>query len=393
MTTFFYKAINENGKKINGIVEAQQIKQARELLRQKKLIILNIHKTIKKNYVVKGNELVVMSRQLANLLLGGLSIEKGFQILTEQTEKSQFKQVLLTIQSKLLEGLSLSVALREVHFPILYYLTIAAGEKTGRLDQVLVKLANYLDGQWQTRKKLRQALIYPGLMMFVSLGVVIFLLQYVIPKMIDVYNNFHQSLPYLTRCLIYLSNHLQFFLFSALSFCLITIYGICYSLKKSKSFKEKIHRLLITIPLLGHMVVNVNTARFLRTVGLLSQSGIPILEAMQCSVELILLLPIQKSMFSAIQQIGEGASIHLALKQTGYISAISLNLISGGEASGQLDTMMDYAANMIEADINQFHATFFTLLEPFVTLFMGAVVLMIVLAVLLPVFQLDLNVM
>lgn len=406
MPTFHYVAIDSKGTKQKNIIEAENIKHARQLIRNIGLIPIETHaahnRTDKNNQTnsskrttlnrsITNKELSLLTRQLATLLAAGMPLEEVLTAVGEQTEKPRTKGLILSIRGKVREGHSLANALRDYPraFTSLYCSTIAAGEKSGYLDVVLQRLADYTEQQAQMKQKIQNALIYPVIMIIVSFCIVGFLLEYVVPKMVAVYSNTGQELPGITQFLIAISSGIQHF---GLYIILITITGLFFlrrTLKNNLAFREKFHHFLLRLPLIGNATKTINTARFARTFAILSSAGVSVLEAMTIASQLIINIPINKAVVEATSRIREGANISLALKQTKFFPPMSIHLIASGESSGQLEPMLERAANNQDNDIKQLIETGLTLFEPAIILVMGAIVLFIVLAILLPIFQLD----
>lgn len=400
MTAFHYVAMDAKGVKQKGIIEAESAKQARQLLRDRQLTPLDIHPAQQKLTTrlsafqkpsMTNKDLALMTRQLATLIAAGLPIEEVLTAVGEQTEKPGTKALILSVRSKVIEGHSLASAFRDFPdaFSSLYCSTVAAGEKSGHLDVVLQRLADYTEQQYHMRRKIQHALIYPAIMVLVSISIVGFLLEYVVPRMVSVYSNIGQTLPFMTQILIGFSHAIT----SYGLYFLIIFAGLIFlfkrTLKTNESFKEKVHRYYLRLPIIGNAIKVANTARFSRTFAILSSAGVPVLEAMSISSQLITNIPIKKSVEEAAKRVREGANINLALKQTGYFPPMSIHLIASGEASGQLENMLERAANNQDMEISNLIETSLTLFEPLIILVMGAVVLFIVLAVLLPIFNLD----
>jgi general secretion pathway protein F len=239
------------------------------------------------------------------------------------------------------------------------------------------------------RQKIQNAMVYPSLMILVSFGIVGFLLEYVVPKMVAVYADTGQELPGITQLLISISSGIKNFGIYIVLATGVGIFFLMRTLKNNLAFREKFHRNFLRLPILGSATKVINTARFSRTFAILSSAGVSVLEAMGIAAELITNIPIRKAVTEATERIREGANIHLALRQTRYFPPMSIHLIASGEASGQLEPMLERAANNQDNDIKQLIETSLTLFEPAIILFMGAIVLFIVLAILLPIFQLD----
>lgn len=401
MPSFHYIAINLKGEKQKGIIDADTSKHARQLLRAKNLSPLEVNSTQQKAQVTAGKisrkqsmsskELALMTRQFATLLAAGLPIEEVLTAVAEQTEKPRTKGLILSVRSKVLEGHALASAMRDYPYAFspLYCATVAAGEKSGHLDIVLQRLADYTEQQFQMQQKIKNALIYPTIMVIVSIGIVGFLLEYVVPKMVAVYSNIHQALPIMTQVLIAISNGMRNFGIYILIALIIGIFIFRHTMKKNIKFRARIHELYLHLPIIGNAIKTINTARFSRTFAILSSAGVSVLEAMSISSALITNIPIHKAIEEATNRVREGANIHLALKQTTYFPPMSIHLIASGEASGQLENMLERAANNQDNDITNLIETSLALFEPFIILLMGSIVLFIVLAVLLPIFQLD----
>jgi general secretion pathway protein F len=400
MPLFHYTAITQQGSKKKGVIEADTLKHARESLRQKQLIALEVamtdqvktrRVTVSRKQSLSVKEIALVTRQLATLIAAGLPLEEVLTAVAEQTEKPKARHLLISVRNRVIEGHSLATALREYPhaFPPLYCATIAAGEKSGHLDKILQRLADFVEQQYQTRQKIMHALIYPSIMVLVAIGIVGFLLEFVVPKMITVYSSSKQTLPLLTQLLISMSSGLQRYGVYLLIGLVIALFLFFRELKNNPVFREKVHALLLRLPILGNAIKVTNTARFARTFAILFSSGVSVIEAMNISARLITNLPIRHSVEAAAQRVREGANIHLALKQTHYFPPMSIHLIASGEASGQLESMLERAANNQDADITRLIETSLALFEPAIILVMGAIVLFIVLAVLLPIFQLN----
>lgn len=401
MSAFQYNAIDSQGGSRKGIIEADSAKEARRLLREQGLTPIEIELAQQKmsNLKIKTfgkpsvstKELALMTRQLATLLAAGLPLEEVLAAVAEQTEKHRTKGLILSVRSKVLEGHSLASGFRDYPeaFSALYCSTVEAGEKSGHLDIVLQRLADYTEQQFYMRQKIQQALIYPSVMVFVALGILGFLLEYVVPKMIAVYSNIGQALPAMTEVLIAISTHLKSLGLYILIVIALVVFFFRRSMKNNIPFRTKVHRFLLRIPLIGNAIKVANTARFSRTFAILSSAGVPVLEAMSISSKLITHLPIRSSVEDAANRVREGANISSSLKQTQYFPPMSIHLIASGEASGQLENMLERAANNQDAEITRLIETTLALFEPAIILVMGAMVLFIVLAILLPIFQLD----
>ncbi len=394
MPAFQYQALNKQGKTLKGIIEADSERLARSKLREQGLMITELKalKVTNKYDKVKLSRqgLALVTRQLATLIKAKLPVEEALRGVSEQSEKRKVKEIMMRAREKVLEGLSLSQALSEFPqaFPNLYVSTVAAGEQTGQLDVVLLRLAEYVETQQKTAQKVKQALIYPALMVFISIAIITFLLTFVVPKIINVFSSTGQTLPTLTLVLIHLSDFLKrdgLWLVVAL----ILLATLTRHLLKKPHIKAQWHNLLLKLPFVSYFIRTIATARYSHTLAILSNAGVPILKAMEIASQLINNLTIKDRLKQAKNEVKEGKNLSLALKHTHVFSAMSIHLIASGESSGELEDMLQYAANNQDDDINRLIATALTLFEPLIILFMGAVVLFIVLATLLPIFSMD----
>lgn len=404
MPAYHFVAVNLKGNEQKGVIEAENEKHARQLLRDKSLIPLHLRSAqqkksnkdtssqlFKRKIRLTPKELALITRQFATLLSAGLPIEEALSAVAEQNDKSAIKALVLSVRAKVVEGHALASALREHPdaFSALFCATVSAGEKSSHLDKVLLRLADYTEQQWHMRQKIKTALIYPTMIVLVAVGIVGFLLEYVVPKMIAVYGQLNQSLPFLTEILIATSNGVKHYALATLLLLMITLYLFRKALRKNRLLREKMHLFLLRLPLLGNAMKTVDTARFSRTLAILSAAGVPVLEAMTIASQLIGTLPIRNKTEEAVSRVREGTPIHSALKQTTYFPPMSIHMIASGEASGQLEAMLERVAATQEDDISRLIETALALFEPAIILIMGAIVLFIVLAVLLPIFQMN----
>jgi general secretion pathway protein F len=335
--------------------------------------------------------LTLFTRQLATLLTAGLTVEDALNALIEQYHQPKIKSLMLSIRSKIREGYSLSNALsvQADNFSPLFIATVAAGEKTGHLSSVLLRLSDYVERQWKTQQRLTMALVYPLTVLVVAIGVVSFLLTFVVPKMIGVYANLHQSLPWPTQVLISVSNFIKHFGLWVISIGLLLIGLFYFYYQCYVKFRQYLHKFILRLPGLGNAVKTILTARFARSFAMLKAAGLPILEAINISNQLINNICLRNALDDAAKKIKEGLAIHVALKQTGGFSPICLHMLMVGEASGQLEAMLEHVAQNQENDIIRLIELGLQLFEPLVILIMGFIVLFIVLAILLPIFDLN----
>jgi general secretion pathway protein F len=395
MTAFQYKAFNQKGKEIKGVIEADSVKQARQSLKNQSLFVIDISPYKKNTFTsskqtLSADELTLMTRQLATLVSAALPIEEALKGVSEQVDKPKCKAIMLGVRAKVMEGHTLSNAFQSFPdaFPTIYCQTIASGEQTGQLDLILEKLADHTEHQQKMRRKIQQALIYPIIMMLVSSFIVSFLLIFVVPKIIDVFNQSGQKLPGTTLFLITLSHFIQSYGIFCLIGLVISILTLLKALKVT-TFKEKWDVFWLTIPLIGHMIKTIQVSRYIYTFGILFGAGVNILDTMEACANMMSSIPIKKAFLIAKDKVKEGKGIAISLKETHYLSPMATHLIASGEKSSQLSAMMTKTALHMDGEIERIINTGLTLLEPMVILMMGGIVMFIVLATLVPIFSME----
>jgi general secretion pathway protein F len=400
MTVFNYVCVDANGGRHQGVLEGGSSNQVREQLHAMDLIPIEISEAVKKiqtdryvsarKYKISSSELSLITYQLSILLSAGLQLEAALLSIVEQIEKKQLKTIISEIRLFVLEGNSLANGLDAFpdQFPKLYRATISAGEQSGQLEAVMIRLAAYLDQQQAIRNKIQQAMIYPGLLTVVSLIIITFLLTYAMPKITAVFNESGQTLPEITIILLALSEAIKSYGLYVLLILICVIIGFIKMLKQH-GFRYRTHQFLLKIPLLNKTIIIINTARFSRTLGILFTASVQVLEAMQIANSVITLLPMHEAVSQAIIRVGEGMSIHQALLQTGYFSKLSTQLMASGETSGKLEMMLEKSADFQEQYLVRWMNTVLSLFEPIMILLMGIFVLFIALAILLPIFEMN----
>ncbi|MFO2995450.1 GspF family T2SS innner membrane protein variant LspF [Legionella pneumophila serogroup 1] len=395
MGAYQYQALKVNGSISKGVIEADSERHARQLLREQGLIptqvqTLTQQRAASSKSKVSAADLALLTRQLATLLAAGIPVEESLRGVSEQTEKDKVRELIIGVRSKVLEGYGLAQAMAQYPnaFPELYRATVGSGEQTGRLDVVLEKLADYTEKQQQTRQKVQQALIYPLLMIIVSTAIISFLLTFVVPKIIDVFTESGQTLPPMTQLLINLSQFIKSYGLYSLVTIILALIGFKKSLSNIK-IKTAWHQFMLKLPIVSYLVKTINVARYIHTFGILFAAGVSVLETMRVSSSLVTNIVMRQAFDFATLRVREGSGISEALKETKFISPMAIHLIASGEKSGQLSDMMERSASHLDNEVNRLIETSLTLLEPMVILLMGAVVLFIVLATLLPIFSME----
>ena len=410
MTAFRYAAADSAGKELSGVIEADSARAARQLLRGRSLVPLTVEPVVAEaqrsalqlslGRRLSQTELAVITRQLASLLGAQLPVADALTVMVEQSEKQQIRELMAAIRTDVLGGSSLSNALARHprQFPDIYRALIAAGEESGKLGSVLGSLADYVEDRAKLQQKITLAFVYPVIVTLVALAVVIGLLTYVVPQVVQVFANTKQALPWLTRALIALSDFVRAYGWVVLALAAIAFF-VVRRLLKVEAVRLRWHRRLLQMPVLGVLSRSLNTARFASTLAILAGGGVPMLRALQAAGETVTNLAMRTRVLEATQRVREGFSLARALRATGdedgqpgrtrLFPPVLIHLIASGEATGKLPEMLGRAAD-IHAREAERRAMFFTsLLEPILILAMGVVVMLIVLAVLLPIIEIN----
>jgi general secretion pathway protein F len=400
MGAYQYVAVDPGGKEHRGVLEGDTPRHVRQLLRDRQLLPVEVaevearERKAQRSFSlfrgISGLDLAILTRQLATLVKAGLPLDEALLAVSEHTDKPRLKSIILGVRGKVVEGHSLANGLDEFPyaFPNVYRATIMAGEQAGQLDSVLDRLADYTESRHGLRQKVAQAMVYPVLLTAIALIIVIVMLIVVVPKVVSVFETTGQELPVMTRALIALSNLVQNWWFLIVGGIVAAIV-IAARLLRHEHIRKRVHGWLLRMPLIGRVTRGLNTARFTRTLSILTASGVPALEALRISASVIANLPMRAAVEDAAIRVREGGAIGRSLAQSKLFPAISIHLISSGEASGELDKMLERAANHQESEMDGLLATMLSVLEPLLIVVMGLVVLAIVMAILLPIFQIN----
>ncbi|WP_320822779.1 type II secretion system inner membrane protein GspF [Reinekea sp.] len=400
MAAFEYLALDERGRKKKGILEADSARQIRQQLRDKGWFVQEVQQAQKQRSKNQSQglfspglsvaDLALVTRQLATLVGSGMPLEECLKAAADQSEKAKVRSLVLSVRSKVLEGFSLANALSEYPraFPVLYQATVNAGEHSGHLDRVMNRLADHMEEQQRIGKQIQMASIYPAILTVVALLIIVFLLYSVVPEIVGVISSTGQILPTPTRVLLASSDMVMRYWLHFLLFC--TALGVLFHLyNRPTDRRTKPHRLLLRLPLIGRISKGFNTSRFIGTVAMLSGSGVPLVEAMRISAQVIANLEIKQRVSRAAVAVSEGSSLHKALIEAGYFRPMMLHMIGSGEASGELDAMLQKTADAENRSVQELITTILSLFEPLMILIMGAIVLVIVLAIVLPIMQMN----
>jgi len=407
MPAFEYIALDDAGKEKKGIVEGDTPKHVRQILRDKGLIPLQIDATIEKKQKsskdtksfstaklfqpsINTTELALITRQLATLIQAALPLEETLAAVANQSEKSRIKSMLFAVRSRVLEGHTLATGLADFPkvFPELYRATVAAGEQSGHLDTVLERLADYTENRQEMQSKVRQALIYPAVLTVFAIVIVVFLMTSIVPQVVSVFDDIGEDLPGLTRGLIAISDFVVNYGVLLLIAVVAAIFGINYLLS-IPMYKKRFHRFLLRVPLIKKLVRGLNAALFTRTFSILSGSGVTVLESMKISASVVNNLPMREAILEATDRVREGSSIYKSMESSRLFPPMTLQLIASGENSGKLEEMLERASTQLEREQVTLISYIVGILEPVIILAMGVMVLLIVLGILLPIFDLN----
>ena len=402
MTAYRYRALNPSGKLVKGVLEGDSERQIRSQLRGQSLQPVEVteanrpqadksrwNPSITLSRVSTG-DLALITRQLATLVDSSLPLDEALQAAAEQSRSARIKGMLLQVRSRVAEGHALAYAMGEFPqvFNEMYRAMVSAGEHAGFLGPVLEQLADYTEQRQYTGQKMKMAMIYPFILVGVAIAVVLLLLIFVVPELVGIFAHSRRELPTLTRGLIATSDFFQVYgVYLVLGvFALVIIFR---RLLRNPRRKKRWHRLLLTIPGISRVLIAVDTARFASTLSILMASGVPLLESLRIAGQVLTNLVLRQDSVAVADRVQEGSSLNRALKQSGRFPPMMVHMVASGEASGELETMLERSATNQERELEMTMGTMMSLFEPLMVVFMGGMVLTIVLAILLPIFDLN----
>lgn len=400
MPLYRYKALDQRGRSRRGRINAESPAEASRSLRSEGLNPLQIAEieTVKapKSFslfraksLLSRRQLVLILRQLATMLRSGEPLTEALSALERQSV-SQQRQLLVSVRQRVTEGETFAHALAQFpgDFKPLYIASITAGEKTGRLDEVLMQLATHIEEQGNLRRNLLLALTYPAILALAAVGIVIGLLVFVMPQLVQVFDAVDMTLPVLTRCLLILSSGLQEFGGFLLLISVITVLLVIF-VYRSQRGRQLIDGQLLSMPVLGRLIRDVEVSRFTRTMALVCGNAVPVPEALKLSATAVVNWEICSQLVRVSQEVVRGVSLSNALAHHGNFPPLLVQLVHTGESNGNLGDALDYAAGLMETELSHRLQVVIGVLEPVLILVMGGAVLLIVLAILVPV--LDMN--
>lgn len=400
MAAYDYVALDADGRQLKGVLEADSDRQARQLLREKNWVPLSVVASLQKKSAQSAHkakrvtlstyDLALVTRQLATLIQAALPIEEALKAVSAQSNKPKISSMMLAIRSKILEGYTLSQSLGEYDhvFNSMFRSTVAAGEHSGHLDLVLNQLADYTEARQQSDQKIKLALLYPLILTVVALLIVGGLMGFVVPNIVKVFTDTGQKLPILTQVLIATSDFVRTYGIWMLLLMMALYMGVRYALQKP-DIRLKWDRQLLHIPLIRYLVGGFNISRFASTLSILGSSGVPLVEALSIAGKVLSNTWLKQKVEEATQRVSEGSSLKGALEKSGYFPPLMLHMIASGEASGELDQMLKRVAQNQERDLESFVSALVRLFEPIMLVVMGIVVFFIVMAILLPIFNMN----
>lgn len=399
MPAYQFIAVDSAGKQHKGVLEADSARQIRQQLRDKDWMPVQVEpvEEAKTTESAKGwfqksisaYDLALLTRQLSVLIAASIPLEEALRSVAKQSEKAHVQSLLLSVRSRVLEGHSLANALRQAgRFPPLYIATIAAGEKSGHLDLILNQLADYTENRFAMQKKIQGAMIYPVVLMLMSFLIIMGLMTYVVPDIVKVFANSDQALPLLTRGMMAASDFIRNF-WPAMIIVTVVLMVLFVRFARTESGRYTIDRLTLRLPLFAKLSRGINSARFASTLSILTQSGVPLVEALHIGAAVSSNWLIRDAIETAAVKVTEGGNLATQLERSGYFPPMMVQMIRSGEASGELDNMLARAAVMQDREVTTLIGTLLALLEPLMLIFMAGIVLVIVLAVMLPIVNMN----
>ena len=416
MGAFNYQALDAKGKTVKGVIEGDSERHVRSLLRQRSLKPLQVKSSNRREKVAANGkaangssggsalsnlfksggtklnyrDIALVTRQLASLVQSGLPLDEVLQAAATQSRKPQIKSLLLQVRSRVLEGLSLTQAMAESPraFNTLYRAMVKAGESAGFLGPVLEQLAEYTESSQDTRQKIKMAMTYPIVILCVCFAVVTALMAFVVPKLVGMFTQTKQELPAITEFLIVSSDFIVnygLFVFAGMVGAILLI----RHLLKEPGRQLKWHKMLLKMPLFGEFIRTAEAARWANTLGLLVKSGVPLLEALRIASQVLSNRVMQAAATATAVSVQEGTSLNRALDQVQEFPPLLVQMAASGEANGQLAEQMLHGARNQEKELGFTLATMMGLMEPATILFMAGIVLFIVMAIMLPIFQMN----
>ncbi|ENO8415469.1 type II secretion system inner membrane protein GspF [Vibrio mimicus] len=401
MAAFEYKALDAKGRHKKGVIEGDNARQVRQRLKEQGLVPMEVVETQTKaarsrskgmgfKRGISTPDLALITRQLATLVQSGMPLEECLRAVAEQSEKPRIRTMLVAVRAKVTEGYTLSDSLGDYPhvFDELFRSMVAAGEKSGHLDSVLERLADYAENRQKMRSKLQQAMIYPVVLVVFAVGIVAFLLAAVVPKIVGQFVQMGQALPASTQFLLDASDFLQNWGIWLLIGLMLLIYLVRWALTKP-DIRLSWDRRIIYLPVIGKIARGLNTARFARTLSICTSSAIPILDGMRVAVDVMTNQFVKQQVLAAAENVREGSSLRKALEQTKLFPPMMLHMIASGEQSGELEGMLTRAADNQDSSFESTVNIALGIFTPALIALMAGMVLFIVMATLMPILEMN----
>ena len=398
MPAYQFTALDAAGKQQKGVLEADSARQIRQQLRDQQLLPIRVEPVEQKTDAARATwwqkkvsayDLALMTRQLSVLIAAAIPLEEALRAVSKQSEKAHVRHLLISVRSKVLEGYSLARALDQAgRFPELYIATIAAGERSGHLDLILEQLADYTENRFAMQKKIQGAMIYPMILMLMSFAIVMGLMTYVVPDIVKTFDQNPEALPLITVALMYSSDVIRM---AWPAMLLMSAVGLVLWLRflKTSAGHYTFDRLILKLPLLGKLSRGINAARFASTLSILTQSGVPLVDALKIAAAVSNNWVIRDAVNLAAEKVTEGGNLGTQLERSGYFPPMMVQMIKSGESSGELERMLERSSTMQDREVTSLISTLLALLEPLMLVLMASIVLVIVIAVMLPIVNMN----
>ncbi len=406
MPVFTYSAVDSDGKEYKGDIEAESKEIVITKLQRQRLLITSLKRKwaftgiFQKNISTKKitqDDILLFSRQLAALVRARIPIEQALDVLISQLEHPELQAIIKNVRNDVISGMPLSVAMGKYpkQFDDLYVGMLKAGEASGKLPEILVRTAKYMDRSARLRNKVKAALIYPALVVVVAVIVVVFILVFVIPKFEQMFASIGSDLPWLTKALVYLSRDIMgkyLLSFPSNIVSLAIIVAIVMSLirlAKTAKWQYRIDDFMLTAPILGSYMKKVIFAKFSQTLGILVNNGVPILESLDLVSKTVGSLPVEKAILASKEKIKEGEKIAETLKKNSYFPALVISMVHVGEQTGKLGEILEQISEFYDEEVEVSTAQLTALIEPLMIIGLASIVAVIVVALYLPVFKMS----
>lgn len=404
MAAFSYRALDATGRTVKGVLEGDSERQIRSQLRAQKLKPLSVQSVGQKQASeasrpslfgrsrrLNSKDLSLITRQLASLVQSGLPLDEALQVAARQSRKENIKGLLLQVRSRVVEGRSLAQALAEHPraFDHMYRAMVRAGESSGFLGQIMERLADYTEASQHTRQRLQMAMVYPFVLLGVSITVIAILMAFVVPDLIAMFEHSERELPALTKILIAVSNFVSSLWGLAAFVALILAFVMFGVWLRDDKNRMRWHRFLLRVPVIKDVLVQADSARFSSTLAILLSSGVPLLEALRIAGQVLGNYVLRASSQDVAVAVQEGSSLNRAMDRADVFPPLLVQMVASGEANGTLSEQLNHAARNQERELEMMLGTTLGLLEPFTVVFMGVIITMIVMAILLPIFNIN----